>query len=151
MEGERQKEGGWRADGYDRNNENKQDRMRGERWEEEDSRMSLYAEIQKSQVIVSWSCEEEENDWGWKTGWQRRGGKLRVRGVKEKMRVEREKVKRLKSTGPQPESADISTKHEIGDSPTWTLQIDSRGRKCVCLHQLLLNSALHSCRIPLSH
>lgn len=50
-EGERQREGGREVDGYDSNNENKQDRMRGEEGdEEEDGRMLLYAEIQKPQA-----------------------------------------------------------------------------------------------------
>lgn len=81
-----QRRGWWREDGraaYDRNNENKQDRMRGERRdkaeEEED-------EIRKPQAIV-WRRmtgdgrqDEKREDW-WEVRW--------VRWVKDKMRKEK--------------------------------------------------------------
>lgn len=60
--------------------------------------------------------------------------------VKEKIRAEKNKknkkqVKRLKSIGPQPESADVFPKHQLGDTKHSKLICEAEN---VCLHQLLI-------------
>lgn len=108
------------VDGDDRNNETKQDRMKGEEKDEmcKNGRMMFslgFRNLRRSsrgadqrKIMIGDGRRDVER-------WREEGGrehKWGVRKVKEKMREERELVKRQKWFGPQPESADVFIKHE---------------------------------------